>query len=170
MPATENAEVVGGTGGPDGDAVGALASYSLDTPPGELDLNSVFWPDPASASAGSGVGDSSVLSSGGGEATGSSTSRAAAAVGTGSSTAESSSLPSVATSVLMGGAPKLLDFFDMQDEDSSRQFRVAKEYLEEFRQLDLDRAILERGLGATGQRMAALDLPVIARYTFQVMG
>lgn len=70
----------------------------------------------------------------------------------------------------MGGAPKLLDFFDMQDEDSSRQFRVARDYLEEFHQLNFDRAILERGLGATGQRMAALDLPLLARYTFQVTG
>lgn len=70
----------------------------------------------------------------------------------------------------MGRAPKLLDFFDVNDEHSSRQFRAARDYLEEFRELNLDRAILQEGLGATGERIAALDLPLVARYTFQVIG
>lgn len=172
VPATGSAVVAGGTRGPDGVVLDAVANNVDGTPPRELELNNgVFWPDSTSASTGRGVADGSVLSSAGGEGPEKSAfpSRVATAVGTGSSTTGSSSLPSIATSVLMGSAPKLLDFFDMQDEASSRQFRAARDYLEGFRELNLDRAILESGLGATGQRMAALDLPLMARYTFQVI-
>lgn len=170
MPASGNAAILGGAGSPDGEVVDAAANNAFRTPPREPELNSIFFLDSAMASTGRGVADGSILSSGGSEPSErkSSPSQVTIAVGPSSSTAESSSLPSTATSVLMGGAPKLLDFFDMQDEGSSRQFRAARDYIGEFRELNLDRAILERGLGATGKRMAALDLPLMARYTFQV--
>lgn len=169
-----NAVIVGGTGSPYGGVVDAAANKTLGTPPRELELNnSVFWPDPIAAGTGRGEADGSNFSGGAGEAPGMSKSHSSwvtAPVGTASSTAESSSLPSAATSALVGGAPKLLDFFNMQDEASSRQFRAARDYMEGFRELDLDRAILERGLGVTGERLVALDLPLMARYTFQVIG
>lgn len=170
-PATGNAVMVRGAGSPDDRNVDTSANNVCGTP-GELELNSsVFWPDPASASTRQGVADGSAFGSEGDEISERNNfqPRLTTAVGTDSSTAESSSVPSVATSVLVGGAPKLLDFFDMQDENSSRLFRAARDYLEEFRDLNLDRAILESGLGTTGQRLAALDLPLMARYTFQVI-
>lgn len=87
-----------------------------------------------------------------------------------SSTTGSSSSPSTAPSAVLGRAPKLLDFFNLKDELSSRDFRVARDYFEELREFNIDRAILQEGLGATGERITALDLPLVARYTFQVIG
>lgn len=87
---------------------------------------------------------------------------------TGSTSAGSSVLTSAATSILMGRAPKLVDFFDLEDEGSRREFQEARDYLEEWREFSIDRAIVTAGLGATGERLAALDLPLVARYTFQV--
>lgn len=87
---------------------------------------------------------------------------------TGSTSADSSVLTSAATSILMGRAPKLVDFFDLEDEGSRREFQEARDYLEEWREFSIDRAIVTAGLGPTGERLAALDLPLVARYTFQV--
>lgn len=95
--------------------------------------------------------------------------RTASTATTASGTAGSSSLSSAATSVVVGRAPKLLDFFDSDDEGSRSDFREATLYVEKFREFDLDRAILEKGLGATGECLAALNLPLVARYTFQVI-
>ncbi|CAM9926140.1 unnamed protein product, partial [Ectocarpus fasciculatus] len=88
---------------------------------------------------------------------------------TGSTSAGSSVLTSAATSILMGRAPKLVDFFDLEDEGSRREFQEARDYLQEWREFSIDRAIVTAGLGATGERLAALDLPLVARYTFQTM-
>ncbi|CAM9129624.1 unnamed protein product, partial [Hapterophycus canaliculatus] len=136
----------------------------LDTPPGDLEVdNSEGANRPSSPFIATGAGEGN-----GGAAAGRALLVSSTAT-TVSGTAEPSSLSSAATSVLMGRAPKLLDFFDTDDEGSSCDFRGATEYIEKFREFDLDRAILEKGLGATGERLAALDLPLVARYTFQTM-
>lgn len=141
----ENMEIGGGANS----ALGETAAVdALGTPPRDLELGR--------------------LSNGGGAGAGGLPPATAATTGTGCSTAESSSLPSTATSILRGRAPKLLDFFDDHHEQSNREFKAARDYLEEFRELNLDRAILQAGLEATGERMAALNLPLVARYTFQV--
>ncbi|CAM9910671.1 unnamed protein product, partial [Ectocarpus sp. 12 AP-2014] len=88
---------------------------------------------------------------------------------TGSTSAGSSVQASAATSVLVGRAAKLVDFFDLEDAGSRREFQEARDYVEEWREFSVDRAIVTAGLGATGERLAALDLPLVARYTFQTM-
>lgn len=67
-------------------------------------------------------------------------------------------------------APKLLDFYDYRDARACHEMRTTREYLEGFRELDLDRAVLESELGYTRNRIEALELPAVARYAFQVMG
>lgn len=145
-------------------------------PRGEVEfINSIFWPHPYSTSLDRDKADGSVNSSTGGMFMDRAlpTSETSSDVGAGSSTGGSSSLSlsssSAATSAVMGRAPKLVDFFNLNNEGSSRQFRAARDYLAEFREFNLDRAILQEGLGATGERIAALDLPLVARYTFQVI-
>lgn len=142
----ENAEIGGGEKVAFGQAA---ANDALGAPPRELELGGL--------DNGGGAGAESGLPP-----------ATTATTDTGCSTADSSSLPSTATSILRGRAPKLLDFFDDHDEQSTREFKAARDYLEEFRELNLDRAILQAGLEATGERLAALNLPLVARYTFQV--
>lgn len=67
-----------------------------------------------------------------------------------------------------GQVPKLLDFFDMSDADSNREFREAREYVEELREFSLDRIALEGSLGGPRNRLAGLNVPILARYAFQV--
>lgn len=136
----------------------------LGTSPGDLEINcSENRHHVPLSSNGAGAGDGT-----GGSAVDRPL-RTASTATTASGTARSSSLSSAATSVLMGRAPKLLDFFHSDDERSRSDFRNATDYIEKFREFDLDRAILEKGLGATGENLAALDLPLVARYTFQVI-
>lgn len=91
-------------------------------------------------------------------------SAATATTGTGS-TVESSS---VTLEAVGRQAPKLVDFYDFNDAESSQEFRSARDYLEEFRVFSLDRAVLEGDLGGSRDRVAALNVPAAARYAFQV--
>lgn len=151
------------TDGADDDVAGA--------PPREVEVsNLILWPHPSSLNMPGDIADNSVNRSEGVLLIDGTQpqSKASNTTDGGCSTVGSSSISSAATSAVLGRAPKLLDFFNLNDEGSSREFREARNYLEEFREFNLDRAILQEGLGATGERIAALDLPLVARYTFQV--
>lgn len=67
-------------------------------------------------------------------------------------------------------APKLLDFYDLRDPRSSPEVRVTRQYIEEFRQIDLERAVQESDLGRTRDGIETLNVPAVARYAFQVGG
>lgn len=77
-------------------------------------------------------------------------------------------LSSATTVTAAGTVPKLLDFYNLADEDSNREFRAARECLEKFLGFDLDRAVLEGSLGFLKDRAVGLDVPTMAGYAFEV--
>lgn len=76
---------------------------------------------------------------------------------------------STTTTAAAGCVLKLIDCFDLTNVESSREFRAARDYVDNFsgRRAD-DKDFAEGGLGASNDESAALDVPLVARYAFQV--